>query len=314
LSSVDQPETARGPGYSIRVASRLTGISPDKLRIWERRYGFPRPARTDSGVRTYSEPEIERLVLVSRAIEAGYRASEAIAKTPEELRAFLAASVRPLTVRAAAPLSVDGFLRSLRADEPTALRNELRQAVATLGAKRFVTDIASPLVERVGEAWHAGLIAVRHEHLFSQTLSTQIRLLLSAYEEPARDGPVVLLTTLPDERHGLGLEMAALYLAVDGALIRMMGVDTPTDQTVEAALALGADVVGLSLSGAADMDTCRSQVSNILAALPPHVEVWLGGLRAGKLALEHERLRYTVTWADLDAALAAWQARRRQAR
>jgi methylmalonyl-CoA mutase cobalamin-binding subunit len=153
------------------------------------------------------------------------------------------------------------------------------------------------------------LIGVRHEHLFSQALSTQIRLLLSAYDEP-RDGPVVLLTTLPGERHGLGLEMAALYLAVDGAVIRLMGVDTPTDQTLEAALALRADVVGLSLSGASDMDACRRELGSILAALPADVEVWLGGRRAQKLQLEHARLKYTISWADLDAALAAWRARR----
>ena len=41
-------------GYSIRVASRLTGVSSDTLRMWERRYGFPKPERNESQVRVYT--------------------------------------------------------------------------------------------------------------------------------------------------------------------------------------------------------------------------------------------------------------------
>ena len=56
-------------GYSIRVASRLTGVSSDTLRMWERRYGFPKPVRNESQVRVYTDADIERLVLISRALK-----------------------------------------------------------------------------------------------------------------------------------------------------------------------------------------------------------------------------------------------------
>jgi DNA-binding transcriptional MerR regulator/methylmalonyl-CoA mutase cobalamin-binding subunit len=287
-------------GYSIRVASRLTGISPDKLRIWERRYGFPTPLRTATGLRVYSDEEVARLALIARAMEAGYRASDAIAAIPDDLKRFVAEAAEAPEVAPAAPIDIEGVLRLLRDNQAEAVRDSLRQGVATLGPRRFLTDMAAPLVTAVGDAWHDGKIGVRHEHLMSATLSAQLRLLLSAYEQPL-GGPVALLTTLPDERHGLGLEMAALYLALSGFTIRMLGVDTPIPEIVEAALGLRADVVGISISSAADPKQTATGLRALLSRLPARVELWLGGQAGGALPLDEARVRRAPTWADVDA-------------
>ncbi len=287
------------PGYSIRVASRLSGVSPDKLRIWERRYGFPAPQRTASGLRVYSDEDVARLTLIARAMEAGYRAGDAIAATPEELKRFMADTLEPRSFVPATLVDVEELLRVLRENRADAVSDTLRQAVAALGPRRFVTDLATPLVRATGEAWHEGKIAVRHEHLLSATLSTQLRLLLAAYEQ-ARGGPVVLLATLPGERHGLGLEMAALYLALDGFTIRMLGVDTPIPEIVEAALGLRADVVGISVSASAEASRTTTELNALLERLPSDVELWLGGSTGAALVLEDARVRRAATWAEVD--------------
>jgi DNA-binding transcriptional MerR regulator/methylmalonyl-CoA mutase cobalamin-binding subunit len=294
------------PGYSIRVAARLTGVSADKLRMWERRYGFPKPARNANKVRTYSEHDIERLMLVSRAMQAGCRVREAIAKTPEELRELLAKASPAPAATAAEGLDVQTLLGALRADDPEHLRAELRRAVAVLGVRRFITDVAAPLVERVGEAWHDGTLEVRHEHLFSSVLSTQVRVLLSAYED-SRAAPTVVLTTLPGEQHGLGLELAALYLALEGCVVRLLGVDTPLPQIADAARGLRADIVGLSISCASDRRRSQQLLQSLLGLLPQGVQLWVGGQRAAELGLEQKRLIVTVGWEQVDQALRRWR-------
>src|SRR5271165_47517 len=80
------------PTYSIRVVSRLTGLSADTLRMWERRYGFPEAERANSGVRLYARGDIERLTLVARALKLGYRVSEAISLDVRSLQNRLAHS------------------------------------------------------------------------------------------------------------------------------------------------------------------------------------------------------------------------------
>lgn len=296
-------------GYSIRVAARLTGISADKLRMWERRYGFPKPARNPNQVRTYSEQEIERLMLISRAMQAGCRVREAIARTPEELRQLLARAMPEASSKAGeAPLGVESIVEALRADDPELLKAELRKAVAVLGVRSFITELAGRLVEKVGEAWHDGIVEVRHEHLFSSVLSTQLRVLLSAYED-SRAAPTVVLTTLPGELHGLGLELAALYLALEGAVVRLLGVDTPLPQIASAARGLRADVVGLSISCASDPVETLRLLELLHARLPQGVELWVGGRRAAELELSHTRMTRTVGWADVDRALRRWRER-----
>ena len=43
---------------SIGEMVKQTGIPEGTLRMWERRHGFPRPRRSESGHRRYSEQEI----------------------------------------------------------------------------------------------------------------------------------------------------------------------------------------------------------------------------------------------------------------
>ena len=290
-------------GYSIRVASRLTGVSSDTLRMWERRYGFPKPVRNESQVRVYTDADIERLVLVSRALKAGFRSGEVIHRDTSELRKLLVDTTRSDPEEDLHTPSIDSLMARLMADDPQGLREELRKSVALLGAKQFLTDVAAPLVEQVGTAWAAGRIAVRHEHLVSEVLSSKLRLLLSAYEDRS-SGPVVLLATLSDEQHGLGLDMVALYLALEGATPRLLGVNTPPDQIAEAAVAFSAAVVGVSISEASDLKTTEGHLRRVLSALPSHLEVWLGGRNARKVTLRDARLRQVVTWQDLDEAVA----------
>jgi DNA-binding transcriptional MerR regulator/methylmalonyl-CoA mutase cobalamin-binding subunit len=290
------------PGYSIRVASRLTGVPSDTLRMWERRYGFPKPVRNSAHVRVYTDADVERLVLISRALKAGFRSGEVIHRAAADLRALLLNSARAEAENDRRTPTVDSLLGRLIDDDPEGLRDELRRSVALLGPKQFLTDVAAPLMVGVGEAWAAGRIAVRHEHLVSEVLSSKLHLLLSAYDDQA-SGPTVLLATLSDEQHGLGLQMVALYLALEGARPRLLGVNTPPDQIAAAAAALSARVVGLSISEAAEIPVTEAQLRRLLNALPSGAELWVGGKQARKLGLRDARLHQVVTWLELERAL-----------
>src|SRR6187200_457957 len=55
----------------VRVVAQRTGLSPDVLRAWEKRYGVVQPLRSDGGQRLYTDAELERLSLLARAIAGG---------------------------------------------------------------------------------------------------------------------------------------------------------------------------------------------------------------------------------------------------
>jgi DNA-binding transcriptional MerR regulator/methylmalonyl-CoA mutase cobalamin-binding subunit len=303
------PATPGEAHYSIRVTSRLTAVPLDTLRMWERRYGFPRPERTTGGSRVYREADVEALKLIRRALEQGYRPSEVVGKSLPELRQLVSvAAVAPVASANGGP-TLATILAAVGRDDLAALRSELRQAAVMLGPKRFLVEVAHPLAVRVGELWADGKLEVRHEHLLTECLSAQLRVLGSTYEDRP-DAPRVLLATLPGERHALGLGMAAVYLAASQVTPVLLGVDTPAPQIVRAALSHDVDAVALLVTAASDLKATAKDVHFMLTELPRRVGLWIGGAAAADLPIRDAAVRIVGTWPALDEAIAALARRR----
>ena len=77
------------PGYSIGMVSRLTGIRPATLRIWERRYGLVKPGRSEGKTRVYSEEDVRRLSLMKTLVDAGHPISSVASMTIDQLNSRL---------------------------------------------------------------------------------------------------------------------------------------------------------------------------------------------------------------------------------
>jgi len=201
---------------------------------------------------------------------------------------------------------VDTIIEALLGDDVNALRALLRKAAVAMGPRTFVTELAHPLVTRVGEMWAAGLLAVRHEHLTSASLTAQLHLVLGALDDGDRS-PSVLLATLPGEPHILPLDMVAVYLAASLAAPHVLGGDSPPEQIAQAAEALGVDVVGISISPVADRRATTRALKHLVGTLPSHIELWLGGAGANGHVRSAPSARLVRSWSELDSALAAWR-------
>ncbi len=150
----------------------------------------------------------------------------------------------------------------------------------------------------------AAEIGVRQEHLFAECLSTQLRVLLTTLEGTEL-APVVVLATFPGELHGLGLEMVAVHLASRGAIPRLLGPNCPSDQIAEAAIALRADVVGLSISTASRPRAVERDLRKLIAALgKARVSVWLGGAGARRIRTLDRRVGLVRSASEIDRAIA----------
>ena len=68
--------------YRIHIASELSGVRVELIRAWERRYGFPRPQRTPSGYRVYTQRDVALLKRLKQLTEEGVAISEAVKMLP----------------------------------------------------------------------------------------------------------------------------------------------------------------------------------------------------------------------------------------
>ena len=64
------------PLYGIGTIARLTGLKPDTLRVWERRYGLGASHKSDTGRRQYTQSDLEHLQLISALVADGARIGE----------------------------------------------------------------------------------------------------------------------------------------------------------------------------------------------------------------------------------------------
>ena len=113
---------------------------------------------------------------------------------------------------------------------------------------------------------------------------------------------MVLLATLPTEPHTLGLQMAAVYLAVGSVRPRLLGANTPSGQILDAVHAFGAAAVGVTVTEVADPASTRRALRSLARDLPPHAALWVGGGAASRF-LGIPRVRCLGDWAAMDDAI-----------
>lgn len=296
------------PSFNIAAVERDTGLSKDVLRMWERRYGFPQPERDANGERVYPAGQVERLRLIKRLIDQGHRPGK-LFSLPAAALGELAPRrpAPPMNLPSAAAGDLDELLLLIRQHDAAGYQQALLQRLARQGFQSFVQDTVAPLTRQVGEAWEQGGIEVFEEHLFTELTKRLLRQAIAALPGGQRS-PRILLTTVPDEPHILGLLMAEGLFALEGAECIPLGTQMPLLEIARAAAAHQADVVALSFSAAFPRRQIPGLLQQLRLLLAPSVGLWVGGVGIAGLA-GGAGIRLLGSFADAIAAVTQWPAR-----
>lgn len=296
---------ADGGWLPLRTVARLTGLSPDLIRVWEKRYQVVSPRRGPRSARVYSEADVERLRLLAAAVGTGRAIGDVARLAEAELRRVVESSVR-LTVRdggagaAPEPFSEarhdqwfrERFWEAVLKFDAVGLERVFGDALAIWGLDTWITLHLAPVLDEVGERWAAGELLVAHEHFVSAALRNFVGQLLRVRR--VTGWPVVACATPPGERHELGLLLANLVLADRGIPVLYLGCEVPQENLLEAARAQRVRVVALSAVDDANRASSVAELDWLLRHLRS-VDFWLGGRDASAvgaaLGRKHRRLR-----------------------
>ncbi len=294
------------PGFNIAAVERDTGLSKDVLRMWERRYGFPVPDRDDNGERSYPADQVDRLRLIKRLMDQGHRPGKLIATPTTELTALAPRRTKPPTASTPAMAEeLAELLAMIKQHDAAAYQQAMQQRLARQGLQRFVQDTVAPLTQQVGERWEDGSFEVFEEHLFTELTKRLLRQAISTLPGGAR-APRILLTSVPDEAHVLGLLMVELLFALEGAACIPLGTQMPLLEIGRAALAHRANIVALSFSGAFPQRQIPALLQQMRQILPEDTALWVGGSGVARLgAMSGVAFMHTLD--EAVAALANWR-------
>ncbi|MDP3637029.1 MAG: MerR family transcriptional regulator [Azonexus sp.] len=293
------------PCFSIAAVERDTGLSKDVLRMWERRYGFPLPDRDSNGERSYPAEQVERLRLIKRLIDAGHRPGKLIAAPAEELAGLVSrrSQARP-EITTAHGSELGELLALIKSHDSYGFLHAMQQRLARQGLHNFVQDTVAPLTHQVGLAWEDGSIEVFEEHLFTELSKRLLRQAIAGLPGGQRS-PRILLTSVPDEPHALGLLMAEALFALEGAECIPLGTQMPLLEISRAASAHQANIVALSFSSAFAQRQIPGLLQQLRMVLPPAIALWAGGAGVQRLA-QMEGIQLFTSLDNAVSALANW--------
>lgn len=273
--------TSLGSALHITAVERETGLSKDTLRVWERRYGFPQPLRSESDDRLYPIEQVQRLKRIRRLLDVGYRPGKVVHLADDELQALLGGTEslsKTNYVAKQSPEDLDALLSVIKSHDGNALRDELKHALMRHGMAKFVMEVIAPLTVAVGDAWADGRFEVFEEHLYTEVVTNVLRTSLAGLQHSGRQrSPKILLTTIPQEIHGLGLLMVESILTLENCQCVSLGTQTPISDIVLAAAAHHVDVVALSFTNLHTASSVQINLQALRSSLPSETTLWVGG-------------------------------------
>ncbi|MGD8243609.1 MAG: cobalamin-dependent protein [Anaerolineae bacterium] len=276
-------EFYKDPIYNLKAVVERTGVSPDALRAWERRYGLPEPGRTEAGHRVYSRRDIDIIkwlvarqdegLRIGRAVKL-WRSLQAEGQDPLQSMPLPSDTRRESSVAgdAIAELQEAWLASSLSFDERGAER-ALTRAFAKYPPEVVCSEIIASGIARIGELWCEGKATPHQEHFASQLAVRRLETLIAGTPSPTRRGRI--LTASPSgEEHTIGLLTMTLLLRRAGWDVVYLGPDVPLAQMEQTIEATGPDLVVL---GAQQLDTAAAALAMARSAQDQDVPAAFGG-------------------------------------
>lgn len=285
----------RSAPFTLQSVVRATGLSAHVLRAWERRYRLVSPTRSPSGQRRYSEEQVQYLLLLKRATQAGYPIGTLAGRSDTEIRRLIKAETSTAfdgdTVDPDERLKNE-CLKAIRALDPKELDDAMERGLVRLGHQGFLRRVVSRVAEEVGVLWRDGKITAAHEHFFTATART----FLSSYTQqfaPPPDAPVLVVATPVGQHHELGAFMAAVAATHLGWRAIYLGSSLPAAEICAAVVESDARALALSIIYPSDDRKLATELRSIRKQLP-NIDIIVGGRATGSYAAVFKAIRARV--------------------
>jgi DNA-binding transcriptional MerR regulator/methylmalonyl-CoA mutase cobalamin-binding subunit len=300
------------PGYPIRAVSKLTGLSVDTLRAWERRYNAISPGRLGRG-RVYEADDVERLRLLREAIERGYAIGQIARLSDKEIKELVkrstvsppATSARASSALEVGQVDLSAVLSAIDRFNYAGAERELNRLATLVAPRDLVYSVVIPLMREVGDQWQKGRLTIAQEHMVSSILRNLLGAIVRLYSRP-RAPKTILLATPSGEQHEFGILAAAMLAAGVGIGAIYLGPGLPAKEIVGAARKTSAHAVVLGAKVVGGKKQSINELRYVSQNLPDKTELWIGGSLSTELERELEGVRavFLHDLAELETNLA----------
>lgn len=284
---IDDQPVSMTPKYLIGTVTKRTGLSADVVRVWERRYGAVRPARSSGGTRLYSDADILRLTRLSQAVQRGHSISQAAMLSEDELDEMIIDSQQSGDGANPYLAARERFIEAVQILDTAAADRELALAATLFPTREMVKYIIEPILHDLGNRE----LSAASEHVASWLLRNMVSSLFRLYP-PSENADTLVVAAPSAEGNDFWLLLAALLAATHGWRAVYLGANLPAAEIANAVRLTNARILLLRL--AIDHRSINEKLLAISNSIlvPATTRVWV----IGSEAQAHRELILRAEW------------------
>jgi len=210
--------------FTIKDLENLSGIKAHTIRIWEQRYNFLKPKRTDTNIRYYSNDELKMVLNIALLNKYGFKISHIDRMNNDEIRS----KILSLTDGGALQERIINDLLQEMVDlNMDQFERVINKYIAAYGIEKTVIQIIFPFLEKIGILWQTGHVNAAQEHLVSNIIRQKLIAGIEATSSHVKMDKQFLLFLPEGEHHELGLLFMYYLLKSRGAEVIYLGANVP---------------------------------------------------------------------------------------
>jgi len=210
--------------FTIKDIENLSGIKAHTIRVWEQRYSFLKPSRTDTNIRYYSNDDLKAILNIAVLNKYGYKISHINKMKATDILTKVAElnSGEALQERI-----VNELIQMMVLLDTAGFEKLIDRQIATNGIEKTIIKTLFPFFERIGILWQTGHINPAQEHLITNI--TRQKLIVGIdHARPVLKIKKIFLLFLPEkEHHEIGLLFVHYLLKSRGAEVCYLGANVP---------------------------------------------------------------------------------------
>jgi len=294
----------------MRVVTRLTGLNPDTIRAWERRYGAISPERTGGNTRLFSAADVKRLTLLRDVVALGHPVSRVAQLDTPTLERLLTEDPHqgsePHREQESAPVQglgrlAEDFITLVDNFDVRRVHDHLARAAALLPTREFLLQVALPILAAIrGNAarWSGGDASQNARLRLAQVSLRTLLAAIPRLHPTERGAPRIMVASPAASEHELAVQIAGLFASVRGFDVVYLGADVAEDallwtikQAEPAVVLLGIDALD---------EAGNAAIDQLVARVSPRTQIWRG---PGETNADGPNVRRFSTYEALEVAL-----------
>ena len=267
--------------YSIKDVELLSGIKAHTIRIWEQRYGFLKPERTETNIRYYTDNELKLLLNVSTLTRNGIKISHVarmpVHKVEESVAQVYAQTEHPDD-------TIDAMVLAMVEYNDTLFESILTQTIKRVGFEKAFTDTIFPFMLRTGVLWVTGSLRIAQEHFVTNLIRKMLVATIAGITHtPGIDSKKFVLFLPEGETHELLLLFSEYVLRKRQHYVAYLGNSIPFEELANVKKAINPQSFVTYITMPFSDTTIEEYLSALCHAFP-ECEIIAGGIQVTNLS------------------------------